>query len=240
MHASRNQPCDSEGLEKEMAAARAAMVEDIRARDVTDERVLAALLAVRRHLFFPEGIPEPVIAYGDFPYPIGWGATISQPFIVAYMTQRLGLKPGARVLEVGTGSGYQAAVLAAMGAQVWSLEVVPELAAHAQRALQAEGFAEVRVRCADGHEGWREAAPFDTIVVTCAPPAVPEALVAQLADGGRMILPVGDVMEAQMLVLVRRCGARITAEADLPVRFVPMTAPSPAGSSPQSPTEPLT
>ena len=216
------------------------MVAEIRARAVTDERVLAALRVVRRHLFFTESVPAPAIAYGDFPYPIGWGATISQPFIVAYMTQRLALKPGERVLEVGTGSGYQAAVLAAMGVQVWSLELVPELAAHARRVLRAEGFAEVRVRCANGHDGWREAAPFDAIVVTCSPPAVPDALVAQLADGGRMILPVGDVMQAQMLLLVRRCGARVTAKADLPVRFVPMTAPSPAGSSPQSQTGPLT
>ncbi len=223
---SLRQPPDSAAVEKEMTAARTAMVDDIRERGVTDERVLSALLAVRRHAFFPESAPAPAVAYGDFPCPIGWGVTISQPYIVAYMTQRLALTPGERVLEIGTGSGYQAAVLSALGARVWSLEVVPELAAHAQRVLAAEGFPEVRVRCANGRAGWREAAPFDAIIATCAPEQIPEELAAQLADGGRMILPVGNVLDVQQLVLVRRQGSRVTCESDLPVCFVPMVPPA--------------
>lgn len=215
-----------ENSEVQMAAARVAMVDNLRARGDMEERVLSAMLAVRRHAFFLEDVPEPSIAYGDFPYPIGWGATISQPFIVAYMTQQLALDPGERVLEVGTGSGYQAAVLAALGARVWSVEVVPELAAHAQRVLAAEGFRAVRVRCANGCAGWPEAAPFDAIIVTCAPEAVPEALVAQLADGGRMVLPIGGLMDVQRLMLLRRRGDQVTCEGDLPVRFVPMVSPA--------------
>lgn len=214
-------PADA-AREAAMTAAREVMAEALRERGVSDPAVLAAMRSVRRHAFFPGGMADPAIAYGDFPYPIGWGATISQPFIVAYMTQRLGVKPGARVLEVGTGSGYQAAVLASAGAHVWSLDVVPELVAHARRALAAEGFGSVRVRCADGYEGWAEAAPFDAILVTCAPPAVPEALAGQLAEGGRMLLPVGRDLDVQELVFVRRAGARFVCAADLPVRFVPM------------------
>jgi len=217
-------PPDSETIEKRMTAARLAMVNDIRGRAGIDERVLSALSAVRRHVFFTLDMFEPAIAYGDFPCPIGWGATISQPFIVAYMTQRLEVRPGDRVLEIGSGSGYQAAVLAALGACVWSLEIVPELAAHAQRVLAAEGFPDVHVRCANGYGGWCEAAPFDAMIATCAPATVPDELVAQLADGGRMILPVGAGMETQQLVLIRRQGDTLTRENDLPVRFVPMVS----------------
>ncbi len=213
---------EGQALEERMSEARAAMVALIRERGVGDERVLAALLSVRRHVFFPEAVLQPHIAYGDFPCPIGWNATISQPFIVAYMTARLALKSGERVLEIGTGSGYQAAVLAAMGMKVWSLEVVPELAEHARRVLAAEGFASVSVRCANGCAGWREAAPFDAVIATCAPAEIPAALVEQLADGGRMILPVGSSLEGQQLLLIRRSGAEVTCEGDLPVRFVPM------------------
>lgn len=222
---------ESEELEERMREARASMVALIRGRDVADERVLSAMLAVRRHVFFPAAVEEPYLAYGDFPCPIGFGATISQPYIVAYMTARLGLKPGERVLEVGTGSGYQAAVLAAMGLRVWSLEVVPELAAHARSVLAAEGFSGVRIRCANGCEGWREEAPFDAILATCAPAEVPGGLVSQLADGGRMLLPVGAHLEAQQLLLIRRRGGEVTCEGDLPVRFVPMLGPGIGGRS---------
>lgn len=221
----RKEETEGEASEARMRAARVSMVELIRGRDVTDERVLSAMLAVRRHVFFPAAISEPYVAYGDFPCPIGWGATISQPYIVAYMTARLELKPNERVLEIGTGSGYQAAVLAAMGVRVWSLEVVPELADHARRALAAEGFAGVQVRCANGYEGWREEAPFDAIIATCAPSRVPAELVGQLADGGRMILPVGECLEAQQLVRISRRGDEVVCEGDLPVRFVPMVVP---------------
>lgn len=206
-----------------MRLAREEMVAQIRRYGVTDERVLAALRQVRREAFFPnKEMAVPEIAYGDFPFPIGWGATISQPYIVAYMTAKLNLWPGARVLEIGTGSGYQAAVLATMGMRVWSLEVVPELVEHARKVLAVEGFGAVHVRCGKELEGWREAAPFDAILVTCAPATVPEALVGQLAVGGRMILPVGSALDAQKLVLVRRQADQVTCEDDLPVRFVPL------------------
>ena len=187
-----------------------------------DPAVLAAMGRVRRHAFFPGGAPEPEIAYGDFPCAIGHDATISQPFIVAYMTHRLAIRPGDRVLEIGTGSGYQAAVLAALGARVWTQEIVPELAEHARGALEREGFGDVQVRCAGGCEGWREAAPFDAILVTCAPREVPPRLLDQLADGGRMILPCGPDADSQRLVFVRQRGFESTLENDMPVRFVPM------------------
>ena len=205
-----------------MAEAREAMVAKIRACGLLDPAVLAAMGRVRRHAFFPGGAPEPEIAYGDFPCAIGHDATISQPFIVAYMTHRLAIRPGDRVLEIGTGAGYQAAVLAALGARVWTQEIVPELAEHARGALEREGFGDVQVRCAGGCEGWREAAPFDAILVTCAPREVPPRLLDQLADGGRMILPCGPDADSQRLVFVRQRGFESTLENDMPVRFVPM------------------
>ena len=200
-------------------AARRAMIEVIRRYGVRDEHVLAAITAVRRDRFFPDAVSVE-IAYGDHPVSIGWGQTISQPFIVAYMTEHLALRPGERVLEIGTGSGYQAAVLAACGATVFTLERVPELAEHAARVLAAEGRGIVHVRCADGFDGWAEEEPFDAIVGTCAPATVPVALGAQLAIGGRMILPVGE--RSQRLVIVRRGANGFSMLDDLPVRFVPM------------------
>ena len=205
-----------------MAEAREAMVAKIRACGLLDPAVLAAMGRVRRHAFFPGGAPEPEIAYGDFPCAIGHDATISQPFIVAYMTHRLAIRPGDRVLEIGTGSGYQAAVLAALGARVWTQEIVPELAEHARGALEREGFGDVQVRCAGGCESCREAAPFDAILVTCAPREVPPRLLDQLADGGRMILPCGPDADSQRLVFIRQRGFESTLENDMPVRFVPM------------------
>jgi len=196
------------------------MTEVIRRYGVSDEHVLAAMTAVRRDRFFPNAGVSAEIAYGDHPVPIGWGQAISQPYIVAYMTERLALRPGERVLEIGAGSGYQAAVLAACGAAVFTLERVPALAEHAARVLAAEGWENVRVRCADGFDGWAEEAPFDAIIGTCAPATVPKALCAQLAVGGRMILPVGE--ESQRLVIVRRRESGCDEIDDLPVRFVPM------------------
>ena len=210
-------PCHDDAATR---AAREEMVEVVRLHGVRDPVVLAAMARVRRHGFFPVGGTPPAVAYGDHPVPIGWGQTISQPFIVAYMTERLALTPGSRVLEIGTGSGYQAAVLAACGAAVFTVERVRELAEHAVRALSAEGFAGVQARCADGYAGWREEAPFDAIIATCAPPAVPAALTAQLAEGGRMILPVGE--GSQRLVFIRRLGGRLIETDDIAVRFVPM------------------
>ena len=146
--------------------------------------------------------------------------TISQPYIVAYMTEKLALKPGEKVLEIGTGSGYQAAVLAECGADVYTIEIIPELARHARAALDAEGYGHVRVKAGDGYKGWPEEAPFDAVIVTCAPEEVPAALVEQVKEGGRMILPLGTVF--QRLVILRKKDGRVHQENDLPVRFVPM------------------
>jgi len=199
---------------------REAMVAHVRACGVRDPRVLSALRQVRRHRFLPGPRADLVSAYGDHPADIGHQQTISQPYIVGHMTELLQLEPGDRVLEVGTGCGYQAAVLAACGACVFTLEVLPELADHARQVLAAEGFAQVRVRTGNGWLGWPEEAPFDAILVACAPAAVPPALPAQLAESARLVIPVG-TGEQQLEVLTRRRG-RIERVHDLPVRFVPM------------------
>ena len=191
--------------------------EQIERRGVADERVLAALRRVPRHRFVPGSEAER--AYADRPLPIGFGQTISQPYVVAAMTELLGVEPGHRVLEIGTGSGYQAAVLAALGARVWSIEIVPELADAARERLAREGY-EVQVVTGDGYAGLPAEAPFDRILVTAAPPEVPEALVAQLAIGGRMVLPVGTA-EQEIRVLTKT-DAGVREERRFPVRFVPM------------------
>ncbi len=212
---------------EDRAEERARMVRDIRAHGVTNEVVLRAMERVRRHAFIPFG-QSTRHAYGDHPLPIGHGQTISQPFIVAYMTDRLRVTAGMKVLEIGTGSGYQAAVLAALGAKVFTIEIIPELAAHARRALAAEGFGDVQVRCGDGYQGWPEEAPFDGIIVTCAPEAVPPRLLEQLREGGRIVIPVGPIGDTQRLVTLRKEGGRTMTEDELPVRFVPMVPESPA------------
>lgn len=201
---------------------RKAMVETLRKApyEVTDEAVLNAMSRVRRHMFIPEAHRDVRAAYGDHPWSIGKGQTISQPFIVAYMTAQLEIKKGTKVLEIGTGSGFQAAVLAEMGADVYSIEIVPELAEHARKVLAAEGYADVKVLTGDGYRGWPEHAPFEAVIVTAAPPEIPQALVDQLADGGRMIVPVGEAF--QRLVLLRRKGDAVAKEDHFPVRFVPM------------------
>ena len=203
-----------------MDAQRKAMVNVIRRHGIKDERVLSAMGKVRRHAFIPEVLRHRVDPYGDHPCPIGHGQTISQPFIVAYMTQRMELEPGFRILEIGTGSGYQAAVLAELGAELYSIEIVPELADHARAALAAEGYGQVKVKTGDGYEGWPEHAPFDAIIVTCAPAEIPKALVVQLKVGGRMILPVGT--GAQQLVILEKTAEGFREIPDLHVRFVPM------------------
>lgn len=197
-----------------------AMVRTVESYRVRDKRVLEAVSKVRRHAFIPERCRSLADPYGDYPVPIGYGQTISQPFIVAYMTERLGLQPGEKVLEVGTGSGYQAAILAELGAEVYTVELVPELAEHARRVLDGEGYARVHTRVGDGHLGWPEEAPFDAIILTCAPKDIPESLTRQLAEGGRMILPVGTAV--QQLVLLRNVMGEVREEADIMVRFVPM------------------
>ncbi len=193
--------------------------EQIVARGVRDPKTLAALRKVPRHLFVPErAVPE---AYEDHPLAIGHAQTISQPYIVALMTETLGLRGGETVLEVGTGSGYQAAVLAEIAAHVYSIEIVEPLAEEARERLRRLGYGNVVVRAGDGYAGWPEKAPFDAIMVTAAAPRIPEPLKAQLRDGGRLVLPVGD--ESQELIVVTRRGATFTERRVLPVRFVPMT-----------------
>ena len=198
------------------------MVALLKRYQIRDERTLTAMAKVRRHLFIPEPFRNRQEAYGDHPCPIGYGQTISQPFIVAYMTEKLALKAGERVLEVGTGSGYQAAVLAEMGLHVYSIEIVPELARHAREVLAREGYGDrVQVLTGDGYKGWAENAPYEAIIVTCAPTEVPKELVAQLKEGGRFILPIGEWM-SQRLVILTKSRDQIDVTEDIPVRFVPM------------------
>jgi len=201
------------------ARARERMVRDqIEARGVTDARTLDALRKVERHRFVP---PEAAaLAYADHPLEIGDGQTISQPYIVAVMSEAIGLRGGEKVLEVGTGSGYQAAVLAEMGARVYTMEIVPTLARRARETLARLGYRSIEVREGNGWAGWPEEAPFDAIVVTAAPPTIPEALKAQLRDGGRLVIPVGD--DVQELRLVTRRGATFEDKRLLMVRFVPL------------------
>jgi protein-L-isoaspartate(D-aspartate) O-methyltransferase len=193
--------------------------EQIERRGVSDPLVLEAMRCVPRHLFVPPDLRDR--AYDDKPLPIGSGQTISQPFIVAYMTEAARVRQGDRVLEIGAGSGYQAAVLATIGARVFSLEILPEVADATRAALQAARLAGVEVRTGDGYHGWPEEAPFDAILVTAAPETTPEPLVGQLAEGGRLIVPVG--AGSQELLRLTRTASGLLRESLLPVRFVPMT-----------------
>jgi protein-L-isoaspartate(D-aspartate) O-methyltransferase len=189
---------------------------------VLDARVLDAMRRVPRHAFVPADLEGH--AYEDRPLPIGYGQTISQPYIVALMTDLLRLPPGSRALEIGTGSGYQAAVLAALGYEVFTIEIVPELAQQAQTHLSNAGFTQVQVRQGDGFFGWPEKAPFDGIVVTAAAPQVPPPLIEQLKPSGRMVIPLGTAFLVQQLVLVEKLGhGTLRSEALLPVAFVPFT-----------------
>ncbi len=198
-------------------------------RGITNARVLAAMRKVPRHELVPERVRS--AAYEDTPLPIGYGQTISQPYIVAFMTEQLDPQPTDRVLEIGTGSGYQAAVLAELVQTVYTIEIVEPLAERAKADLQRLGCTNVFVRAGDGYQGWPEAAPFDAIIVTCAPEDVPRPLVKQLKEGGRMIIPVGS-FGAQNLVLLRKRGTQLERRAVLPVRFVPMTGKAQRGRSP--------
>jgi protein-L-isoaspartate(D-aspartate) O-methyltransferase len=205
-----------------LQAARARMVrEQVEARGVSRPEVIAALLAVPRHRFVP---PELVAsAYRDHPLPIGEGQTISQPYIVALMTEALGIQPGQRVLEVGTGSGYQAAVLSTMKAQVYTIEIVPRLYESAAAALKRTGHSEVACRLGDGYLGWPEAAPFDAVLITAAVDHIPQPLISQMKEGGRLVLPMGDPARVQDLVRATLCGGSLRFETITAVRFVPMT-----------------
>jgi protein-L-isoaspartate(D-aspartate) O-methyltransferase len=192
----------------------------IEGRGIADARLLEAMRRIPRHRFVPSAGLED--AYGDFPLPIGHGQTISQPYIVAVMTEALALRGSERVLEVGTGSGYQTAVLAELAARVYSIERVPELAAAARKALLSLGYDNVRFAVGDGCEGWPARAPFDRILVAAAAPAVPPALAEQLADNGIMVIPIGDSRLSQDLVVVRRIGASLEQERSIGCRFVPL------------------
>jgi protein-L-isoaspartate(D-aspartate) O-methyltransferase len=208
--------------ESEFTAQRETMVRyQIARRGVDDSAVLDAMRTVPRHRFVPRS--ERNLSYADRPLPIGYGQTISQPYIVAYMCHQVRLSPDSRVLEVGTGSGYHAAVMAQIADSVYTIEIVPQLAERASETLTSLEYTNIRTRHADGYYGWPEKAPFDAIVVTAAPDHVPPPLIEQLAEGGRMIIPVGHPFLTQYLVLVGKKDERVTSRQLIPVRFVPLT-----------------
>jgi len=208
----------------ELAARRQFMVErQIRARGIRNKAVLAAMAKVPRHRFVPQNAVD--VAYADSALSIGHNQTISQPFIVAYMSEALAVGPEHRVLEIGTGSGYQAAVLADLVKEVFTIEIVPELADRARAVLKELGYRNINVRTGDGYKGWPEAQPFDGIIVTAAPDHVPEPLVQQLAPGARMVIPVG--REYQKLIVITRTPEGVVRQETLDVRFVPLLRDDP-------------
>jgi protein-L-isoaspartate(D-aspartate) O-methyltransferase len=210
--------------EDRWAVERQRMVDQqIRAREITSPAVLEAMRRVPRHLFVPE--EERSSAYSDAPQPIGFGQTISQPYIVAFMSEALDVRKDHRVLEIGTGSGYQAAILGELAGDVFTIEIVPELAERARLTLQQLGYRNIQVRAGNGYAGWPEYAPFDRIMVTAAPDEVPPALVEQLKIDGLMAIPVG--VGEQTLRVMRRTPAGMATLKTLPVRFVPMTGKPP-------------
>lgn len=227
-------PGTVEGDTPRLRKERARMVEEqIAARGVRDPAVLRAMTEEPRHLYVPEEMRH--LAYRDHPVPIGHDQTISQPYIVARMTEALESRPGDRVLEVGTGSGYQAAILNRMDIETYTIEIVPPLCARARADLDRMGHGRVHARCGDGWDGWPEAAPFDAILVTAAPEKVPPRLLEQLAPGGRLVIPVGD--QTQWLRRIRKdpAGSLHTEDLD-PVRFVPMTGKAQDGDRERPPT----
>jgi protein-L-isoaspartate(D-aspartate) O-methyltransferase len=219
-------PTHRAAREDPYAAERARMVqEQLRARGIRDPAVLAAMARVPRHQFVPSS--QQHLAYRDHPLPIGLDQTISQPYIVAYMTEAAAISPGENVLEIGTGSGYQAAILAELAREVYTIEILPELATGARSLLRRLGYTNVQVRTGDGYGGWKEHAPFDAILVTAAPDHVPPALVEQLAVNGRMVIPVG--ADEQVMRVLTRTAEGVIEEDLLPVRFVPLVRPDTAG-----------
>jgi len=205
----------------EFVAERQKMVEEqLKPRGIHDERVLAAMAKVPREEFVPQNMRAQ--SYADSALPIGHDQTISQPFIVAYMTEQLRLQPTDRVLEIGTGSGYQAAVLAELAKDVYTIEIVEPLAKEASARLARLDYNNAHVKVGDGYQGWPEVAPFDAIIVTCAPDKVPQPLTQQLKEGGRMIIPVGSGIMDQQLYLLEKTNGELAQRAILPVRFVPM------------------
>lgn len=201
------------------AAARSRMVEEqIRRRGIHDSRVLDAMARVPRHLFIPSA--ERHEAYGDHPVPIGFGQTISQPYIVGFMTEALRVEPAHRVLEIGAGSGYQTAVLAELRATVYAIEVIDDLAERARRLLEELDYRNVHVRAGDGYRGWPEHAPYDRVIAAAAAEDIPPAFIEQLVDQGILVIPLG--VFNQELLVIRRVGERLETIGTMPVRFVPM------------------
>ncbi len=218
-----NEPLDTETLRR---AREAVVAHEVIAAGVTDPAVLSAMRHVPRHAFVPHALWSE--AYADHPLPIGHGQTISQPSLVALMTELLALTPASRVLEIGTGSGYQAAILAEVAGEVYTIEIVRPLGEEAARTLRRTGYGRIHVRIGDGWQGWPEAAPFDAIIVTCAPEDVPSPLIQQLRVGGRLCIPVGPAGAVQeLLLLVKRPDGTLERKTSLPVRFVPMTRATP-------------
>lgn len=210
----------SDSRESRWEKQREAMVKQLRRYGIKDKAILKVMGEVPRHEFIPEGSRNEANPYGDHPCSIGFGQTISQPYIVAYMIEKLELAPGDRVLEIGTGSAYQAAILGKLGMRVFTVERIHELAEHARTVLEAQGCDTVQVFEGNGYGGLPDHEPFDAITVTCAPEKVPDALTRQLGEGGRMIIPVGT--GPQQLVLFTRTGGKIRRRKDIMVRFVPM------------------
>ena len=196
------------------------VAEQLVSRGISSKAVLDAMRIVPRHLFVPEDIQN--MAYSDSPLPIGFDQTISQPYIVAFMTEQLNPEPGMKILEIGTGSGYQAAVLAQIGCEIYSIELLDELAERAKAVIGHLNYDNVTVKCGNGYLGWPEKAPFDAIIVTAAPENIPEKLVEQLKDGGTMVVPVGPVNAVQSLKIIMKKENRVMEKDLLPVRFVPM------------------
>jgi protein-L-isoaspartate(D-aspartate) O-methyltransferase len=209
-------------LNDSLATSRRTMIDrDLRGRGIKDPRVLAAMEAVPRHLFVPAHLRP--FAYEDRPLPIGEGQTISQPYVVAYMSELLELRGSEKVLEIGTGSGYQAAVLARLAAEVYSIEILPSLSESARRIIDQLGFKNVYLKVGDGFFGWEEKAPFDAILLTASAPEVPKLLWRQLREGGRVIMPRGEPWQAQRLVRVRKVAGKEVVEELKDVLFVPLT-----------------
>ena len=205
--------------EDALAARKAMVILQIKQRGITDPKILKAFMKVERHRFVSDNLQNQ--AYDDNPLPIGEGQTISQPYIVAYMTEALSLAHTDKVLEIGTGSGYQAAILGELSDHVYSIEIVESLGSKAGALLKELGYENIRVKVGDGYQGWAEHAPFDVIIVTCAPTHVPKPLQQQLKEGGRMIIPVGESYY-QTLVFLRKVNGELVKEGELAVRFVPM------------------
>jgi protein-L-isoaspartate(D-aspartate) O-methyltransferase len=221
-HVDKAKPAEKAAPVDTFSTARNKMVDEtIVARDIKNREVVAALRKVPRHEFVPPELQKR--AYEDTPLAIGFDQTISQPYIVAAMTEAAHVTPGAKVLEIGTGSGYQAAVLSEVGADVYSIEIVEPLAKRTHATLARLGYTKLHLRIGDGYQGWAEAAPFDAIIVTAAPPAVPQPLVDQLRVGGRLVIPVGNQHEDQDLRVITKTASGTTTESLYPVRFVPMT-----------------